>query len=128
MHELETHPCFTARCSDYARIHLPVAPKCNIQCNYCLRKYSCVNESRPGVAARVMEPEAAAEWYFEMKAKVPKLTVAGIAGPGDALANWPAVSKTLVARLIRTFSSAYRRMACICRAMPRKLLTWALIM
>ena len=95
MHELETHPCFTARCSDYARIHLPVAPKCNIQCNYCLRKYSCVNESRPGVAARVMEPEAAAEWYFEMKAKVPKLTVAGIAGPGDALANWPAVSKTL---------------------------------
>ena len=95
MHELETHPCFTARCSDYARIHLPVAPKCNIQCNYCLRKYSCVNESRPGVVARVMEPEAAAEWYFEMKAKVPKLTVAGIAGPGDALANWPAVSKTL---------------------------------
>ncbi len=65
MHELETHPCFTARCSDYARIHLPVAPKCNIQCNYCLRKYSCVNESRPGVVARVMEPETAAEFRDE---------------------------------------------------------------
>ena len=58
MSELETHPCFTAKCSDYARIHLPVAPKCNMQCNYCLRKYSCVNESRPGVVARVMVPEA----------------------------------------------------------------------
>lgn len=95
MNEVETHPCFTARCSDYARIHLPVAPKCNIQCNYCLRKFSCANESRPGVAAAVMEPETAVEWYLQMKAKVPKLTVAGIAGPGDALANWSAVRKTL---------------------------------
>lgn len=95
MKEIETHPCFTARCSDYARIHLPVAPKCNMQCNYCLRKFSCVNESRPGVVARVMEPEDALAWYLKMKAKVPKLTVAGIAGPGDALANWPAVQKTL---------------------------------
>lgn len=95
MKEIETHPCFTAKCSDYARIHLPVAPKCNMQCNYCLRKYSCANESRPGVVAQVMEPEQAVEWYLKMKARVPKLTVAGIAGPGDALANWPAVEKTL---------------------------------
>ena len=72
MSELETHPCFTAKCSDYARIHLPVAPKCNMQCNYCLRKYSCVNESRPGVVARVMVPEDAVEWYLQMKGKVPK--------------------------------------------------------
>ena len=28
------------------RVHLPVAPKCNIKCNYCNRKYDCVNESR----------------------------------------------------------------------------------
>lgn len=77
MSELETHPCFTAKCSDYARIHLPVAPKCNMQCNYCLRKYSCVNESRPGVVARVMVPEDAVNWYLQMKDKVPKLTVAG---------------------------------------------------
>ena len=95
MNEIETHPCFAAKCSDYGRIHIPVAPKCNMQCNYCLRKYSCANESRPGVVAQVMEPEQAVEWYLKMKAKVPRLTVAGIAGPGDALANWPAVEKTL---------------------------------
>lgn len=56
---------------------------------------SCVNESRPGVVARVMLPEDAVDWYLQMKAKVPKLTVGGIAGPGDALANWAAVSRTL---------------------------------
>ncbi len=95
----ETHPCFTARCSDYARIHLPVAPVCNLQCNYCLRKFSCVNESRPGVVARVMQPQEALEWYLRMKAKVARLTVAGIAGPGDALANWQQVRQTL--QLIR---------------------------
>lgn len=95
MNEVETHPCFTARCSDYARIHLPVAPKCNIQCNYCLRKFNCVNESRPGVVARVMEPDTAVSWYLKMKSKVPRLTVAGIAGPGDALANWGLVRRTL---------------------------------
>ena len=67
MSELETHPCFTAKCSDYARIHLPVAPKCNMQCNYCLRKYSCVNESRPGVVARVMVPEDAVDWYLQIE-------------------------------------------------------------
>ena len=126
MSELETHPCFTAKCSDYARIHLPVAPKCNMQCNYCMRKYSCVNESRPGVVARVMVPEDAVDWYLQMKAKVPKLTVAGIAGPGDALANWPAVSRTL--SMIRMFSSACRLTAYICRSMPRRLQPWALIM
>lgn len=99
MSRVETHPCFTARCSDYARIHLPVAPACNLQCNYCLRKFSCVNESRPGVVAKVMQPQEALEWYLCMKARVPRLTVAGIAGPGDALANWQQVRQTL--QLIR---------------------------
>ena len=62
MSELESHPCVTAKCSDYARIHLPVAPNCYMQCIYCLRIYSCVYESRPGVVARVMVPEVAVEW------------------------------------------------------------------
>lgn len=92
----ETHPCFTASCSDYARIHLPVAPECNIQCNYCLRKFCCVNESRPGVVAKVMSPLEALAWYLRMKSCVPRLTVAGIAGPGDSLANWAQVRETLL--------------------------------
>lgn len=92
---LETHPCFSSGCTEYARIHLPVAPSCNLKCNYCLRKYSCANENRPGVVAKLMSPEEARAWYLEMKQRLPKLTVAGIAGPGDALANWQEVKKTL---------------------------------
>ncbi|NLF83483.1 MAG: nitrogenase cofactor biosynthesis protein NifB, partial [Candidatus Gastranaerophilales bacterium] len=46
----DVHPCFSETGHlKYARMHLPVALKCNIQCNYCNRKYDCVNESRPGV-------------------------------------------------------------------------------
>lgn len=94
MLELETHPCFTESCSKYARIHLPVAPECNLQCNYCLRKYCCANECRPGVTAKVMEPQEALAWYLKCRSSVDNLTVVGIAGPGDALANWTKVEES----------------------------------
>jgi MoaA/NifB/PqqE/SkfB family radical SAM enzyme len=90
------HPCFNCGASQNARIHLPVAPKCNIQCNYCVRKFDCMNESRPGVVSAVLSPEEAARRYQEVKQNMPNLTVAGIAGPGDALANFDQVKDTLV--------------------------------
>ncbi|MCS7226635.1 MAG: hypothetical protein NZ821_06560, partial [Gloeomargarita sp. SKYB31] len=44
------HPCYSEEAHHhYARMHVAVAPACNIQCNYCNRKYDCANESRPGV-------------------------------------------------------------------------------
>lgn len=92
------HPCYSAEAHHkYARMHLPVAPKCNIGCNYCNRKYDCVNESRPGVTSEVLSPEAAAQKYLAVKERIPNLSVVGIAGPGDALANWPETKKTLKA-------------------------------
>jgi nitrogenase molybdenum-iron protein alpha/beta subunit/MoaA/NifB/PqqE/SkfB family radical SAM enzyme len=90
-----THPCFNCGAHQYARIHLPVAPKCNISCNYCLRKYDCPNESRPGVTTEILKPEEALKRYLEAKEKLPNLSVVGIAGPGDALANFPETMKTL---------------------------------
>lgn len=90
-----THPCYTCGAHDYARMHLPVAPKCNISCNYCVRKFDCPNESRPGVTTKVLSPEEAFAKYLEVKEKVPNLTVVGIAGPGDALANFENTRKTL---------------------------------
>ncbi|MFT3951515.1 MAG: nitrogenase component 1 [Oscillospiraceae bacterium] len=89
------HPCFNCGAHKNARMHLPVAPKCNIQCNYCVRKYDCPNESRPGVTTEVLSPAPALEKYKVVKAKVPNLTVVGIAGPGDALANFPQLKETL---------------------------------
>jgi nitrogen fixation protein NifB len=81
------HPCFNQEARhSYARIHLPVAPRCNMQCNYCNRKYSCVNESRPGVTCAVLRPGQAIEYLRRFIEKVPNLSVVGIAGPGDPMA------------------------------------------
>lgn len=82
------HPCFNKETAGTCgRVHLPVAPKCNIQCNYCNRKYDCVNESRPGVTSGVLKPFQAAEYMDKVLEKEPRITVAGIAGPGDPFAN-----------------------------------------
>lgn len=96
------HPCYNCAGHKFARIHLPVAPSCNVQCNYCVRKYDCPNESRPGVTSTILTPEEALERYKAVKEKLPNLTVVGIAGPGDALAaNYPDTKKTL--ELIREY-------------------------
>ena len=55
--DLSKHPCFNdAVRHQFGRIHLPVAPDCNIQCNFCDRRFNCVNESRPGVTTSVLTP------------------------------------------------------------------------
>lgn len=91
------HPCFTygAR-HKYARMHLPVAPACNISCNYCNRLFDCLHESRPGVTSEILTPEAAFEKYVRVKQSMENLSVAGIAGPGDALANWESTKRTIM--------------------------------
>jgi nitrogen fixation protein NifB len=90
------HPCYSFEGRhQYARIHLPVAPECNIGCNYCNRKFDCVNESRPGVTSEVLIPEQACAKFLRVGRELPNLTVIGFAGPGDALANWPAVKRTI---------------------------------
>jgi len=86
---MANHPCFSKDAHKRSgRIHLPVAPECNIQCGYCVRKYDCVNESRPGVASTVLTPQEAIE---RVRAVVERsggeIAAVGIAGPGDPLAN-----------------------------------------
>ncbi len=85
------HPCYNCKGHKFARIHLPVAPACNVQCSYCVRKFDCPNESRPGVTSSVLTPEEALKRYLLVKKKMPNLTVVGIAGPGEALENWESV-------------------------------------
>jgi nitrogenase cofactor biosynthesis protein NifB len=92
----DRHPCYSADAQHkFARLHLPVAPACNISCNYCNRKFDCVNESRPGVTSEVLTPAAALDRFRAVKTRLANLSVVGIAGPGDALANWPATRETL---------------------------------
>jgi len=86
--DISRHPCFNAEAKHkYVRVHLPVAPKCNIQCNYCNRKYDCCNESRPGVTSATLSHLQAVHYLKALKEKIPEISVIGIAGPGDPFAN-----------------------------------------
>lgn len=97
---LLNHPCFNDKVRHiYGRVHLPVAPKCNIQCNFCDRRYDCVNESRPGVTSKILSPYQALCFLDKVMERNPNISVAGIAGPGDPFANPDETMETL--RLIR---------------------------
>ncbi|MEN3113423.1 nitrogenase cofactor biosynthesis protein NifB [Uliginosibacterium paludis] len=86
--KVQDHPCYSEQAHHhYARMHVAVAPACNIQCNYCNRKYDCSNESRPGVVSEVLTPAQAVKKTLAVAAAIPQMSVLGIAGPGDALAN-----------------------------------------
>lgn len=86
--KVQNHPCYSEEAHHYfARMHVAVAPACNIQCHYCNRKYDCSNESRPGVVSEVLTPEQAVKKTKAVAAAIPQMTVLGIAGPGDPLAN-----------------------------------------
>jgi nitrogen fixation protein NifB len=88
MNLMKTHPCFSEEAHHkFGRIHLPVAPACNIQCKYCIRKYDCANESRPGITSRVLTPMEALERVRILMDRNDRISVIGIAGPGDPLAN-----------------------------------------
>lgn len=96
----DKHPCFNkAAKANHARVHLPVAPQCNIQCGYCNRSYDCVNESRPGVTSTLLEPRQALEYLQRLDEKMPQLSVVGIAGPGDVFAQPEASLEAM--RLVR---------------------------
>ncbi len=94
------HPCFNEKARhEYGRVHLPVAPRCNIKCGFCNRKYDCANETRPGVTSSVLTPPQAMVWLEKLIELKPNLSVVGIAGPGDPFANPEETMETL--RLVR---------------------------
>jgi nitrogen fixation protein NifB len=93
---LVRHPCFSASAHGrYGRIHLPVAPECNLGCNYCQRQVGGMtyHSYRPAVADRILTPQQAlcrvAKYAVDAS-----FTVVGIAGPGEPLYN-PATFETL---------------------------------
>ncbi len=100
MNDLDHHPCFNPKVrASCGRVHLPVAPACNVQCNFCNRDCDCVNESRPGVTSGILSPHQALAYLEKIVEKDPKINVVGIAGPGDPFANARETMETL--RLVR---------------------------
>jgi len=83
----QMHPCFsTGAKPNKGRVHLPVSPGCNIRCNFCERALNDT-EMRPGVASAIIPPDEALDVIRKAAALCPDITVAGVAGPGDALAT-----------------------------------------
>jgi len=82
------HPCFHDAAHDsVGRVHLPVAPRCNIQCNYCEHRM-CSDIQHPGWAARPLSvAEAVGLIDSIVRERQVYNFVVGVAGPGDALAN-----------------------------------------
>jgi nitrogen fixation protein NifB len=98
--DLTQHPCFNREAGKTAaRIHLPVAPRCNVQCNFCDRRFDCLNESRPGVTSAVLTPRQALHYLERAVERMPAIRVVGIAGPGDPFASPEETLETL--RLVR---------------------------
>lgn len=98
--DFANHPCFNRDAHQkHGRVHLPVAPRCNIQCNFCNRKFDCINESRPGVTSSVLTPIQALAYLKDVMASRNDISVVGIAGPGDPFANPEETLETL--RLVR---------------------------
>ena len=85
-HVTKAHPCFNEKMHDkVGRAHVPIAPKCNIYCNFCTRDIN-QEENRPGVASCVMGADDAIKHVEEVIKEGP-ISVVGVAGPGDSLAN-----------------------------------------
>ena len=98
--DISRHPCFNDEARHrFARIHLPVAPRCNVQCNFCRHGFDCLNESRPGVTSALLSPPQALHYLQNVIAQGMPISVVGIAGPGDPFANVEETLGTL--RLVR---------------------------
>ena len=79
LRKIQKHPCFS---ENACHLFGAVAPKCNILCNYCIGKFDCVNESRPGVTSKVLSQKEALERVQEVIQKVHYIKVGAVAGPG----------------------------------------------
>lgn len=83
------HPCFSNDGGHVSRMHLAVAPKCNIKCGFCQPTVSpCVHGCIPGLSKTLLTPEQAeARVRQVMEEQGVEIGIIGIAGPGEPLCN-----------------------------------------
>lgn len=83
------HPCFSNAGGGAARMHLAVAPRCNIKCGFCRPTVSpCVHGCAPGLSNRLLSPEEAVAWVRQVQEeRGVEIAIVGIAGPGEPLCN-----------------------------------------
>lgn len=106
------HPCLNHDAHNKVpRIHLPVAPLCNLACSYCERNVHAAAHllSGPGSSHGVMTPDQAVSRAGEFLGEWGNGAIVGIAGPGDPLAN-PETFEVL--RRVRDMNASAR--LCVC--------------
>lgn len=84
------HPCFDEQAHKrVGRVHLPVAPHCNIGCLFCERRVCAhLTMQHPGWARRLLSPSEALDLVSDLvRARPGERFVVGVAGPGEPLAN-----------------------------------------
>lgn len=88
---MNVHPCFSKEAHRLVgRVHLPVAPLCNIQCNFCERNLcAALNIQHPGWTTELLSVAEAVDLIHSvMHSKSQEyFFVVGVAGPGEPLAN-----------------------------------------
>jgi len=75
------HPCFdVGACKSVGRLHLPVAGRCNLRCNY------CSDSARPRRTRRLLDVDNALA-LAARALRDDRIHVAGVSGPGESLFN-----------------------------------------
>ncbi len=82
------HPCFDENAHfRVGRIHLPVAPKCNIKCRYCEANICSDARGVPGATLEIKKPSEVISIVRNAIKADPRNKIIAVAGPGDPLAN-----------------------------------------
>lgn len=88
---MSAHPCFSDEAHvRVGRIHLPIAPRCDIRCNYCERNFcAALGIRHPGWTSRLLSVTEAVDLIRSVmrSRQVANPFVVGVAGPGDPLSN-----------------------------------------
>jgi nitrogen fixation protein NifB len=90
------HPCFNNYDFHSAVIHLPIAGASNIVYKEKLFFDDSLTESCGAATKLLITPDEAIERFVEVRKGLPNLSVAAIAGPGEALADFDSVKNVFL--------------------------------
>lgn len=110
------HSCFntSGKCVVSARIHIPIARACGLQCFYCGHKNDgnlCNSDSRPGSSPFAIDTKEQMVLYLETKFKqYPNCKIIGVSGPGEPFDN-----KDKMSILLEVMEAHFNnKLLCVC--------------
>ncbi len=72
----------------FEELALPVAPACNMMCNFCSKDSDCIcNGNSPEYLSKSMTPKQAVDWALSQTNRNKRIKVIKICGPGEPLCN-----------------------------------------